>query len=42
MSTATATNRLDDSPWRPIHTRIALALGVGWGLDAFEVSIINS
>ncbi len=35
-------DRLDSSPWRPIHTRIALALGVGWALDAFEVQIIGS
>ena len=34
--------RLDDSPWRRIHTTIALALGVGWMLDAFEVQIIGS
>ncbi|MFP5342148.1 MAG: MFS transporter [Candidatus Limnocylindria bacterium] len=35
-------SRLDDSPWRRIHTVIALALGVGWMLDAFEVQIIGS
>lgn len=34
--------RLDASAWRPIHTRIAAALGVGWMLDAFEVQIIGS
>ena len=34
--------RLDRSPWRPMHTTIALALGFGWMLDAFEVSIINT
>ncbi len=34
--------RLDRSPWRPAHTRIAGALGVGWMLDAFEVQIIGS
>lgn len=34
--------RLDTSPWRPIHTRIAVALGLGWMLDAFEVQIIGS
>ncbi len=34
--------RLDRSQWRPMHTRIALALGVGWALDSFEVQIINS
>lgn len=34
--------RLDTSAWRPIHTRIAIALGIGWMLDAFEVQIIGS
>jgi MFS family permease len=34
-------DRLDRSPWRPIHTRIATALGIGWALDAFEVQIIG-
>ncbi|MGB3910408.1 MAG: MFS transporter [Pseudolysinimonas sp.] len=34
--------RLDASAWRPMHTRIALALGIGWMLDAFEVQIIGS
>ena len=34
--------RLDAAPWRPIHRRIAAALGVGWALDAFEVQIIGS
>ena len=35
-------DRLDASPWRTIHTRVALALGLGWMLDAFEVQIIGS
>jgi MFS family permease len=35
-------DRLDRSPWRPIHRRIAGGLGVGWALDAFEVQIIGS
>jgi len=34
--------RLDISTWRPMHTRIAVALGIGWMLDAFEVQIIGS
>ena len=34
--------RLDESNWRPMHTRIAAALGIGWMLDAFEVQIIGS
>lgn len=35
-------SRLDRMAWRPIHTRITLALGVGWLLDAFEVNIVGS
>jgi MFS family permease len=35
-------SRLDQSTWRPMHTRIAVALGIGWMLDAFEVQIIGS
>jgi MFS family permease len=35
-------DRLDRSPWRPAHRRIAGALGIGWALDAFEVQIIGS
>lgn len=35
-------DRLDRCDWRPIHTRIAAALGLGWTLDAFEVQIIGS
>jgi MFS family permease len=34
--------RLDAATWRPAHTRIAVALGLGWMLDAFEVQIIGS
>lgn len=34
--------QLDRSDWNPMHTRIVLALGVGWALDSFEVQIINS
>jgi MFS family permease len=33
---------LDRLPWRPIHTRITLALGIGWMLDAFEVTIVGN
>src|SRR5579875_1360826 len=35
-------DRLDRCSFRPIHRRIAGALGVGWALDAFEVQIIGS
>jgi MFS family permease len=34
--------RLDASVWRPLHTRILLALGIGWALDAFEIQIVGS
>jgi len=33
---------LDRPAWKPIHTRITLALGIGWMLDAFEVTIIGN
>lgn len=33
---------LDGMQWRPVHTRITLALGIGWMLDAFEVNIIGN
>jgi MFS family permease len=33
---------LDAAPWRPAHTRLTVALGVAWLLDAFEVAIIAS
>jgi MFS family permease len=35
-------DRLDRTTLRPIHRRIAGALGIGWALDAFEVQIIGS
>lgn len=34
--------RLDRLPWTPVHSRITMALGVGWLLDAFEVTVIGS
>lgn len=33
---------LDTTTWRPMHTRVTLALGVVWLLDAFEVAITGS
>ncbi len=27
--------------WRPLHTRIVLALAIGWALDSFEIQIIG-
>lgn len=38
----TVPSRLDRSAWRPIHSKILLALGIGWALDSFEVQIIGS
>ncbi len=37
-----AVTRLDRAPWRPMHNRILLGLGIGWALDSFEVQIIGS
>lgn len=34
--------RLDRAPWQSMHSRILLALGIGWALDSFEVQIIGS
>lgn len=34
--------RLDADGWRPIHTRILFALGLGWMLDAFEVTLVGN
>lgn len=34
--------RLDRLAWKPVHTRITLALGIGWLLDAFEVNVVGS
>ncbi|ERJ39854.1 MFS transporter [Burkholderia multivorans] len=34
--------RLDDVSWNRVHTAITIALGVGWLLDAFEVTIVNN
>jgi MFS family permease len=35
-------SRLDRLPWTPFHTRVTLALGIGWLLDAFEVNVIGN
>lgn len=35
-------HRLDDLRWRPVHTRITVALGIGWMLDAFQVTIVGN
>src|SRR6266481_8053875 len=39
---STLLRRLDSAGWNRVHTAITLALGVGWLLDAFEVTIVNN
>jgi hypothetical protein len=39
---STLFRRLDSAGWNRVHTAITLALGVGWLLDAFEVTIVNN
>ncbi|ACR32765.1 MFS transporter [Burkholderia glumae] len=34
--------RLDEVQWNRVHTAITIALGIGWLLDAFEVTIVNN
>ena len=34
--------RLDNAGWNRVHTAITAALGIGWLLDAFEVTIVNN
>ncbi|MDE8346072.1 MAG: MFS transporter, partial [Acidocella sp.] len=34
--------RLDNLPWNRCHSRIAVSLGLGWGMDAFEVTLVGS
>ena len=34
--------RLDTARWNRVHTAITAALGIGWLLDAFEVTIVNN
>jgi MFS family permease len=36
------TERLDQVRWNRFHSTVTLALGVGWLLDAFEVTIVNN
>lgn len=33
---------LDSAAWNRFHTLITLALGIGWLLDAFEVTLVNN
>ena len=39
---ATIGERLDQMPWTRFHSRVTLALGIGWLLDAFEVNVIGN
>jgi MFS family permease len=41
-STSPLLATLDMTRWNRVHTAITIALGVGWMLDAFEVTIINN
>ncbi len=34
--------RLDQMPWTSFHSRVTLALGIGWLLDSFEVNVIGN
>lgn len=34
--------RLDAARWNRVHTAVTAALGIGWLLDAFEVTIVNN
>ncbi len=35
-------DELDRIPWNKFHRRISIALGLGWGMDAFEVTLVGS
>jgi MFS family permease len=39
---STLLQRLDTAGWNRVHTAITAALGIGWLLDAFEVTIVNN
>jgi len=38
----TLLQRMDAMPWNRFHRRAAVTLGLGWGMDAFEVTLIGS
>ncbi len=40
--TDTLLRRLDLAHWNRVHTAITVALGIGWLLDAFEVTIVSN
>jgi MFS family permease len=35
-------NRMDSMVWNRFHLRASVTLGLGWGMDAFEVTLIGS
>src|SRR5258708_16869959 len=39
---STLLQRLDTAGWNRVHTAVTAALGIGWLLDAFEVTIVNN
>jgi MFS family permease len=39
---STPLRRLDIARWNRVHTALTAALGIGWLLDAFEVTIVNN
>ncbi len=41
-ATAPASTRLGAVPWNRFHTVIVLLFGVGWAMDAFEVTLIGT
>ncbi len=42
QTTSTIGERLDRLSWTRLHTRVTLALGIGWLLDSFEVNVIGN
>jgi MFS family permease len=42
ISAAKILDRMDAMPWNRFHSRAAVTLGLGWGMDAFEVTLIGS
>ena len=35
-------DQLDSIPWNKFHRKVSVALGLGWGMDAFEVTLVGS
>jgi len=42
MQDARILTQLETIPWNRFHRRAAVTLGLGWGMDAFEVTLIGS